>query len=399
MRSINFPICFSAASKCFRTAARCVVVGWLFMLGGCWHQDQPVTVELASQLNPPAIVQPQGSGTVEVTIEGLQDLGEAKLFRVMGNQVALVEELKDFDSSGKQTVELPSGFYMVQSADGTSSFPVPAIANLFSSAEDNASGYISNSPLSVTVKPFSDSQDNWCWIPGGPTIVGDTLGVGREDERPAKVVDVDGFWLAKFEVTNQQYADFLTDRRNHDETLKVSWVDLESRKCRIRFSGKQYSTDAPKLPVVMISLEGAKAYCQWLTETTGLQHRLPTEVEWEKAARGPEQFVYSYGNVYRQSAANQESGKLKPVGQYSENSYGLHDMTGNAFEWMANVADPTKQDATLNHSLRGGSFMLDGMYLRNSFRMRQSPSVKTDDIGFRVLREASNQVKGSNDEQ
>ena len=74
-------------------------------------------------------------------------------------------------------------------------------------------------------------------------------------------------------------------------------------------------------------------------------------------------------------------------------------MTGNAFEWMANVADPTKQDATLNHSLRGGSFMLDGMYLRNSFRMRQSPSVKTDDIGFRVLREASNQVKGSNDEQ
>ena len=398
MCSINLPICFTAASKCFRTATKYVAVGWLFLLGGCWQQDQPVSAELKSPLNPPAIVQPQGSGTVEVTIAGLQDLGEAKLFRVMGDQVAQVKELKNFDSSGKQTVQLSSGFYMVQSADGASSFPVPAIANLFSSVGDDASGSISNRSLTVPVKPFSDSQDNWCWIPGGPTIVGDTLGIGREDERPAKVIDVDGFWLAKFEVTNQQYANFLSARRNHDETLKLSWVDLESRKCRIRFSENQYFTDAPTMPVVMVSLEGAKAYCQWLTETTGLQHRLPTEVEWEKAARGPEQFVYSYGNVYQQAAANQESGKLKPVGQYSGNSYGLHDMTGNAFEWMANVADPTKQRATLNHSLRGGSFMLDGMYLRNSFRMRQSPSVKTDDIGFRVLREVRNQVKGSNDE-
>jgi len=137
----------------------------------------------------------------------------------------------------------------------------------------------------------------------------------------------------------------------------------------------------------MVSLAGARAYCQWRSEQTGQRHRLPKEAEWEKAARGPEMFVYSYGNIYQQSQANQESGKLKPIGSYDPNSWGLHDMTGNAFEWMTDVADPTKQETTLNHSLRGGSFVLDGMYVRNSFRMRQSPTVMTDDIGFRVLKE------------
>ena len=62
-------------------------------------------------------------------------------------------------------------------------------------------------------------------------------------------------------------------------------------------------------------------------------------------------------------------------------------MTGNVFEWMSNKYDPKQQDNSMNQSLRGGSFVLDGMYLRNSFRMRQSPTVMTDDIGFRVLRE------------
>ena len=62
-------------------------------------------------------------------------------------------------------------------------------------------------------------------------------------------------------------------------------------------------------------------------------------------------------------------------------------MTGNVFEWMSNKYDRKQQDNSMNQSLRGGSFVLDGMYLRNSFRMRQSPTVMTDDIGFRVLRE------------
>ncbi len=141
------------------------------------------------------------------------------------------------------------------------------------------------------------------------------------------------------------------------------------------------------MPVVMVSFHGAEAYCAWRTETTGVVHRLPTEIEWEKAARGPSSFTYSYGNVDTRSLANQESGSLKATGSYAPSGFGLRDMTGNVFEWMANEYDPEASDEIMNQSLRGGSFVLDGMYLRNSFRMRQSRTVMTDDIGFRVLRE------------
>ena len=218
-------------------------------------------------------------------------------------------------------------------------------------------------------------------------MVGDTIGVGAEDERPARIKNVNGFWLAQTEVTNRQFAKFLSAQK----TVQPGWIDLQSRKCRIELDDlkneSKYSSDAPRLPVVMVSLTGARAYCDWLTEKTQIRHRLPVEAEWEKAARGPESYVFSYGNIYQQSLANQESGKLKEVGSYQPNSFGLFDMTGNAFEWMDNVNDPSRPERLLNQSLRGGSFVLDGMYLRNSFRMRQTPTVMTDDIGFRVLRE------------
>ena len=139
----------------------------------------------------------------------------------------------------------------------------------------------------------------------------------------------------------------------------------------------------------MVSLAGAEAYCQWLSKTEGRKHRLPTEFEWEKAARGPSSFVYSYGNTYRQYLANQESGTIAPVGSFYPNEYGLFDMTGNVFEWMSNEFDTRKPGKIMNQSLRGGSFVLDGIYQRNSFRMRQSKTVMTDDIGFRVLKEAT----------
>ncbi|MFY9304605.1 MAG: SUMF1/EgtB/PvdO family nonheme iron enzyme, partial [Rhodoluna sp.] len=227
-------------------------------------------------------------------------------------------------------------------------------------------------------------KEGWCWIPPGPALIGDVLGVGAEDERPARIEQIDGFWLGRCEVTNAEYVDFLSAQADIDER----WIDLRSRKCLIQVTESGgYETDAPRMPVVMVSFYGAQAYCQWLTRTTGVVHRLPNEAEWEKAARGPESSTYSYGNVYRLALANQESGSLKPIGSYAPTGVGLYDMTGNVFEWMSNEHDPAAPSGTMNQALRGGSFVLDGMYLRNSFRMRQSQSVMTDDIGFRVARE------------
>lgn len=227
------------------------------------------------------------------------------------------------------------------------------------------------------------APEGHAWIPGGPALIGDVLGVGAEDERPARIVEVSGFWMGRREVTNAEFAAFLSAQPDVDPR----WIDLGSRKCRITGPAPgdgAYGTDATDLPVVMVSHFGAEAYCRWRTEVTGLHHRLPTETEWEKAARGPEGYTYAYGNVYTRALANQESGTLRPVASYAPNGYGLFDMTGNVFEWMGNEYAPERSGEPMNQALRGGSFVLDGMYLRNSFRMRQSRSVMTDDIGFRT---------------
>ena len=291
--------------------------------------------------------------------------------------------LKKFESKQKRyAFMVPDGKYVIQDINGKL-YPIVVGYSQYSRG-----GRV---PIKLTISPRPEEDEGWAWIPDGPALIGDELGVGAEDERPARTEYVSAFWLQKHEVTNQQYAAFLTAQ----EEIDPRWIDLNSRKCRIKRAANAkgeiepatYTSDAPMHPVVMVSHLGAEAYCQWLTSETGRTHRLPTEIEWEKAARGPKSNIYSYGSVYRQDGANQESGTIKPVKQYRPNEYGLFDMTGNVFEWMSNKYDPKQQDNSMNQSLRGGSFVLDGMYLRNSFRMRQSPTVMTDDIGFRVLRE------------
>jgi formylglycine-generating enzyme required for sulfatase activity len=232
---------------------------------------------------------------------------------------------------------------------------------------------------------------DFAFVPAGPALLGDTLGVGQPDEHPARVVDVAAFWIARHEATNREYAAFL-DALGAD--FDPDWIDLGSRKCRIRVdagSGK-HASERPDEPVVTVSHAGAVAYCAWKTRETGLVHRLPTAVEWEKAARGPRSSTYSYGDVYRRDAANQESGQLAAVGvSGAATGFGTFDMTGNAFEWTSDVytaGTGTSQDGTTAYrELRGGSFVLDGMYLRNSFRMKLRPGVRADDVGFRVVRE------------
>ena len=233
------------------------------------------------------------------------------------------------------------------------------------------------------------AEEGWCWIPEGGSVQGDTIGVGQEDERPARLVRLPAFWLAKFEATNAEYAAFLNDVGAADE----KWLNLESHKCMIKREGGRFASTEPRLPVVTVSWHGAQAYCAWLTKKTGRAHRLPTEAEWEKAARGPESFMYAYGNVYTQKKANQESGRICAVGSFAPNGFGLQDMTGNVFEWVKDSYDrhlyahPDRPEPSEYHVLRGGSFVLDGVYLRNPFRMRYRPGVQADDIGFRVLRE------------
>jgi formylglycine-generating enzyme required for sulfatase activity len=354
------------------------------MVSGCDSPklDSPTAAksEAINKSTEPTVLRPFGIQTARLEIENSAGL-PATLYRVESNE--LVEAQKLDPREHHQSFVVPSGFYsiMVRQEKATDSIknqqsaiavPVPAISSILNSR-----------PLKIEIVQPPETQTGWCWIPRGPSVVGDTLGVGAENERPARIENVAAFWLAEAEVTNGQYARFLSAQ----STLDRKWIDLESMKCQLKKSAKgTFDSDAPNLPVVMVSFYGAQAYCDWLTEKTKQHHRLPSEIEWEKAARGPNSNTYAYGNTYQQALANQESGKLKTVKSYQPNAYGLYDMTGNVFEWMADQNNP-RGDNIYVQSLRGGSFVLDGMYLRNSFRMRQSRTVMTDDIGFRVAKD------------
>jgi len=165
------------------------------------------------------------------------------------------------------SVELPPGKYFVTDEKG-GRFALPV-----------------NEGQDIEIVPIvkMKSDDHWAWIPAGPSIAGDQLGVGAMDERPVRVMSFSAFWLQKTEVTNQQFAKFL----NAQSEVKPEWIDLKSHKCLIKKTEKSgvakfepdsnREQDAAEMPVVMVSYFGATAYCDWLTKVEGIKHRLPTE--------------------------------------------------------------------------------------------------------------------------
>ena len=305
------------------------------------------------------------------------------------------ELIAAWDGERSVAAKLHEGLYTLGVADAKKTWRLPIPLIPAAMAKDLT--------LAIDVEPHQAAPDGFRFIPGGPFLRGDELGIGQEDERPAVCIDVEPFFMAIHEVTNAEFTAFLNAGPTNAEAIDVGHFDLESRSSKItRTNSGRFDTSAPKCPVTNVSWHGADAYCRWRTEVTGRVHRLPREVEWEKAARGPRTSRFAYGNVYRTGAANQESGRLFDVGHFGVHGYGLADLTGNAFEWVADeyhadaystgrdrrpsaAAAPASLSVQPYRVLRGGSFILDGIYLRNSFRMRYRPTVTADDIGFRVV--------------
>jgi formylglycine-generating enzyme required for sulfatase activity len=299
-----------------------------------------------------------------------------------------VEDLR-LHGTKEESFSVESGVYWLSQTDRPQNgwpfqLPVPAIATALKEAQRNN---VRPPELLVEIGKPQEPRTGLSWISAGPALIGDQLGVGQPDERPARIVEVPGFWIGQREVTNEEYAEFL----NAVEKNGATWIDLDNQMCLIRKQHDKFVATQERFPVVTVTYAGAVAFCEWRTKVTGQKHRLPSEAEWEKAARGPQSYTYSYGNTYEPTAANQESGRIARVGRFGFNGFGTMDMTGNVFEWVAatNAAEGKEGNAKIySHPLRGGSFVLDGMYLRNSFRMRQSPEVMADDIGFRVAVDA-----------
>jgi len=180
-------------------------------------------------------------------------------------------------------------------------------------------------------------------IPAGDFSMGDSHDAGENDEKPVHTVYLDAYYIDETEVTNEQYCIFLNDYGKNEDAAFHQLLDIDNEFCMIEEIGDTYKPKSgyEKHPVIEVSWYGAAAYAQW----AGV--KLPTEAQWEKAARGG--LVgnkYPWGNEATHDDANySETGgkdkwdKTSPVGSFPANGYGLYDMAGNAYEWCADEYD------------------------------------------------------------
>jgi len=217
-----------------------------------------------------------------------------------------------------------------------------------------------------------------------------SMGCGAPDtacldaEKPVHTVDVKGFDLSRYEVTFDQYDAFATATRRAKPDDK-GW----GRGNR---------------PVINVNWEDANAFVTWLAKQTGEPYRLPTEAEWEYAARAGTSTVYLWGNEVGFGLANCtgcgsnfDGDRTSPVGTFAANKFGLHDMHGNVWEWVQDcwqegyAGAPADGSARLTGNcssriLRGGSWLNNPSFLRIAYRNWLSSNLRDVNTGFRVAR-------------
>jgi formylglycine-generating enzyme required for sulfatase activity len=207
----------------------------------------------------------------------------------------------------------------------------------------------------------------------------------REEELPPHTVHLPEFYISKYPVTNTQYQAFVqaTGHRAPGHWEKG------------RIPAAKYNH-----PVVNVSWHDAVEFYHWLGAETGQPFRLPTEVQWEKAARGTDGRIYPWGDDSPDENLcnfNNNVGDTTTIGRYSpqgDNPYGCADMAGNVWEWCHSLFRPYPYQAGDGREvledegprvLRGGAFYFSGRFVRCAYRNRLNPYSWDDSIGFRVV--------------
>lgn len=207
------------------------------------------------------------------------------------------------------------------------------------------------------------------------------------DETPQKEIYLDEFYISKYEITNEQYGKFLKDNPDHP---KPDYWDVENY-------------NDPDQPVVGVNWNDAVAFCNWLSQKTGENYRIPSEAQWEKAARGTDGRIFPWGYSgpdIKIVNFSQPYGNPKPVGYYPggmNQDYKTMEMAGNVAEWCNDWYDESYYSiANKNNSegpssgqykvVRGGSFKDNAFFLRCTARNGYPPDTKKETIGFRIVR-------------
>jgi formylglycine-generating enzyme required for sulfatase activity len=227
-------------------------------------------------------------------------------------------------------------------------------------------------------------------IPAGPFLMGSASDDpdAHDSEKPRAEFELRGYHIGRYPITNAQYARFIQDTRHR---VPKHWNE---RKC---------PTGLEDHPVVNVSYEDAESYCRWLRQMTSKHCRLPTEQEWEKAARGglPESRRYPWGDNWQIGLSNTcdlDRNGTTSVHEFetiNRSPFEIVDMAGNVWEWTTSWYE--QYQGSPHHSLhygrvyrivRGGSWQHSAWDARISCRGRYKPDVSRPYLGFRILFEA-----------
>ena len=250
-------------------------------------------------------------------------------------------------------------------------------------------------PVKGEVRDFSDLKivteadgTPMVFVPEGPFPMGSPPVEGDPDEMPQRTIYLSSYYIDLYEVPSVKYNAFVKATRTQPPAVPVFSDDLSL-------------ITRPELPIVGVSWQEAKSYCTWVGK------RLPTEAEWEKAARGERGFMWPWGNAFGESMANtagEEDGYkyTAPPGRFEQgrSSYGLYDAAGNVAEWVSDwydqgyylegpFRDPKGPDSGKHRVYRGGSWNDPAVGVRAPKRYAAAPHQTSAVIGFRCAKDAS----------
>ena len=241
--------------------------------------------------------------------------------------------------------------------------------------------------------------EDMVFIPEGPFTMGYAIENKNEwgdmDEDPVHEVMLSPYWIDKYEVTSSDFAKFL----NSNQGVAPRFIEITPSVTIEYVEGKyQPRAGLENFPINRVSWYGADAYCQWQGK------RLPTEAEWEKAARGTDQRIFPWGDefpdnsrvTFRRKFSNLGFNVMEPVDSMSRgvSPYGVHHMAGNVWEWVADwfdgvtyedheLKDPKGPETGVSRVLRGGNWYYKAYYMRTTYRFNERPEKFKIWQGFR----------------
>jgi len=245
------------------------------------------------------------------------------------------------------------------------------------------------------------AEDNMVLIPSGKFIRGSEE---RSTEKPVREIYLDAFKISKYLVTNQEYKRFVEEGgySSKEYWTDEGWVWKEEEITKPDYWHDR-KWNGPNFPVVGVSWYEASAYARWLSSIIGKNYRLPTEAEWEKAARGQDGRRYPWRGEFDKEKCNSEEmglDRTSPVGifQSGQSPYGLFDMAGNVWEWCSDWYDsyfyresqgenPKGPGSGSSRVVRGGSWYNSFCVASGANRYHFGPTLRYSDVGFRLAQE------------